>query len=197
MVKKIISLILLAMLVCGQAFASDIFEKTPKPGSEITKEVWETFMKPNIEKKTEWVFEVERKTISWLTGRVLTSTSGQITLVGRPGEKTDFKEIPDAGTSMDGMLLEAEMLLLGTRFITLTSSNVPLDLENYKYSGIEIITVPAGTFKTIKIYSTKVKQGDKLYEWYAPGIGMVKRVYEISSKSHITVNTSELLLHRN
>jgi len=42
--------------------------------------------------------------------------------------------------------------------------------STYEAIGTEEVTVPAGTFTTIKIYDSK----DDLYKWYADGVGLVK-----------------------
>lgn len=51
-------------------------------------------------------------------------------------------------------------------------------VTTYTLGKEEEIEVPAGKFKAIPVAEQKGKNADKWIQWYAPGVGLVKRHYE-------------------
>lgn len=71
-----------------------------------------------------------------------------------------------------------------------------ITMDNRRAEGEESVTVPAGTFKCIKVVEENVVQvmgQDQLSEittWYAPGVGLVKQY--TNSMNGMVTNTMEL-----
>lgn len=50
--------------------------------------------------------------------------------------------------------------------------SAPATIKN-KFEGIEEVTIPAGTFKCVRIYRV-LNDKINIWHWYAPGVGLVK-----------------------
>lgn len=62
---------------------------------------------------------------------------------------------------------------------------LPKPTHRYTAAGFEKVTVPAGTFEAVKVEGEEV--GTRTTSWYAPGVGLVKRVTALRDGDTICV----------
>lgn len=145
-----------------------------------TKRVLETTINGTTSETTEEVTKVEEKdgvftvTMEWpafgkTTAGVFEVTDKKVRRVGvqLPGVKEpDQWALLDLGVKVgDSWVHEPE---INGRKLTTT----------FTLGKEEEVEVPAGKFKAIPVIEQKGKNVDKWTQWYAPGVGLVKRHYE-------------------
>ena len=94
------------------------------------------------------------------------------------------------GGGMQGITI-AKTMETGSSWKTVqTADNVEIV---YTVEGTEEVTVPAGTFEAVRVQVDNGRPGQNEFAWYAPGVGMVRRYFEVPDRDTWTL--TELMEH--
>lgn len=190
----IMGLVLLLGSVCFAAPSQTQFPPVPATGTPLDATFWTNFMKPStIRPGQTWEYAMACDMIkigsSGVTGDQAAST---LTVkIGNDGKVVATKGSNDMATTPK-MMIYLDALTVELMLETMMQQS-PNGLFEYRSGGIEDILVKAGTYRTAMIYKTDASGNKSEQQWFAPGIGLIKRMV-VDSKQGITYRlTTELV----
>lgn len=184
--KRIVPILMAAMVLglCTLCLAAETpFPPVPAVGAPADAGFWAAFMKPAALRPGQtWDYAMECSMIRLSSGTGEQSLNTLTAKIGDDG-KMVFQKGANDMASTSKMLLYLESLNIEL-LLEVAAQRAPASLSEYRFSGVENIQVKAGTYQTAKITKPDAS-GKTLDEWYAPGIGLVKRM-TIESKQGVT-----------